>query len=706
MSLLPSLELRCFGPPTARLDGREPPREVLWKKHLALLVYLALSPGRRRSRDHLLTLLWGDQPDGRARRNLNEAVLRLRKALGDDRLRSDAGALVLDDAGLEVDALRLSAVAATDPEAAAALAAGDFLEGFHVEDSSDFDDWMSGERRRFHALAASTLVAAGHRRLLLNRFADARDLAYRALKREPLSEPAVGLLMRACALDGDSATALAAYGEFAHCLERDTGERPSKALVGLADRIREQTWRPLGTGDPTIEPPLVGREPVHRDVFATVGDALGAGPRTLIISGPPGVGCSRLLAECARRVALDGALVAHTRPLESDQDAPWSTLRLLVRAGLGDAPGLIAAEPQAVSALSGLVPELGVKFAPRDVTDDADMADALASVLGAIAAERPLVLAIDDAHWADDSSLAALRSAVAGLRGVPVGLLLTVAEGVGDPPRELVRLQGDVGRSLPGLAVRLMPLADAEVRLLVDALAPWCRTDADRDRLARRIAMETGGYPLFAVTLLTSLHRATTLREDLVTWPPPQSTTDAPLPFSIPNMVRYALAARVGELDSKQQAILRVAAVCGQVLDPDLVAQVAECSRADVEDALPAFERRQFVQFDGRRYVFAAPIVAEVVRAECLTRGERRRVELRAIDALATRGDLESRALRVELLAHAAPDAAAFELGVVVAHDAVAAGAARVARRSRAAATRIAEQAGLDHARLDGLPSI
>ena len=264
-------------------------------------------------------------------------------------------------------------------------------------------------------------------------------------------------------------------------------------------------------------------------------------------------------------MALDGALVVHTRPLESDHDAPWSTLRLLVRAGLTEAPGLVAAEPQAISALAGLVPELAAKFPPRDAKDDADMAGALASVLAAIAAERPVVLAIDDAHWADGSSLAALRSSVAALRGAPVGLLLTVAEGVGDPPRELVRLQGDVGRSLPGLTLRLTPLTDAEVRHLVDALAPWCPGAADRDRLARRITIETGGYPFYAVTLLRALHRATTLREDLVNWPPPQRTTDAPLPFSIPSVVRLALAARVAELDHQHQVMLRVAAVCGQV---------------------------------------------------------------------------------------------------------------------------------------------
>ena len=70
----PSLALHCLGPPSVRVDGHEAPPDVLWRKHLALLTYLALSPDGRRSRNHLLGLLWPESPDDKARRSLNEAV--------------------------------------------------------------------------------------------------------------------------------------------------------------------------------------------------------------------------------------------------------------------------------------------------------------------------------------------------------------------------------------------------------------------------------------------------------------------------------------------------------------------------------------------------------------------------------------------------------------------------------------------------------
>lgn len=702
VSLAP-LELFCFGSPAARLAGGEPPAEVRWRKHLALLVYLALSPTRSRSRDHLLGLLWAEQPEAGARKALNQAVLRLRRALGEGRLRSESDTLALSNDGLEVDALRFMKDALTAPDDALPLLRGEFLEGFHVDGAPEFEDWMSRERERYRALGASTLVAAGERRLAGGRLSEAADAGRRALGLEPRSEPAVRLMMQAAALAGDSAGAIGTYKEFAARLEQETGDQPARSLTALRDRIQKEPARSPGSGV-SPPPPLVGRDQVHRGAFDTVLGGLSreGGPRALLIMGPSGMGRSRLLAECLHRLALQGALVLHARPVESDQDATWSALRQLV-AGLVQAPGLPAARRDALGALAGLVPELAERFPPREPRDVADMAACLGDVFKAVAEERPLVVALDDAHWADGPSLAALGAAMGGLKGTPVVLIVTVAQGVGDTPRELLRLESDIGHDVPGLTVRLGELDQADIAALVATLAPWCRSVEERDRLTRRLAFETAGSPFFAVTLLGALAKAATLQADLVAWPPPRGTLEAPLPFSVPSLVRHAIAVRVGELTAEELAILRAASVCGQALDLALVAHVADRTPADVERALPAFERRQLVQFDGKRYTFAAPLVAEVVRRDCLTRGERRGLERRASEALASRTDLESRALRAELLAHSAPDQAAYDWAMAVGREALAEGARRIARRAVAAADRISQDAQLDRTTLEEL---
>jgi len=702
MTLKP-LELFCFGPPRARLAGGKTPPELGWHKHVALLVYLALSPSRSRTRDHLLGLLWAEQPEQSARKALNTTVNRLRAALGDERLRSEGDSLALSDDDLHVDALRFLASAQTEPQTVLPLLRGDFLEGFHVKDAPEFEDWMARERERYNGFAASTLVAAGER-YLSTEFEKAADLARRALALAPRSEPALRLLMRAAALAGDSTTAVGTYREFAERLQREVGERPGRALSELAERIRDQRWRPAGSST-TLASPLVGREALHRSVFELIAQRPAAPvPRALVIVGPPGMGRSRLLAECAQRLALDGAQLLQIRPVKNDQDARWSALRLLLMASdIGALPGLAGARPDALSAIAGLAPDLAERFAPREVRDVADMTTALASVLGAAAEEQPLAIAIDDAHWADGASLAALGAALGQLKNSSVTLLLTVAQGAGEPLPELLKLESEVGREIDGLVVRLTPLGDDDLRTLVTSLAPWCRGKAQRERLTRRVTHESGGSPFFAVTLLSALARPSNFQKDMVAWPPPGETIDAPLPFSVPAVARHAIAVRIGELSPTEVRVLSVGSLCGEGLDLELIAQVGDLPRTKVEQSLPACERRHLILFDGRRYTFAAPLIAEVIRAECMTRGERRTLERRAIDALAGREDLESRALRADLWSRVSPNQAGLDLAIGVAEQAWQAGARRMYEWSLTVAERIQRDAQLDAAAITRL---
>src|SRR5438270_108341 len=341
MSELPPLELQCFGVPTARLAGGPAPPEVLRRKHLALLVYLALSPNRRRTRAHLVGVLWPETGDARARHSLNEAIRRLRAHVGESRLGSDGDSILLRVDALAVDALRFVAV------------------------------WyrIRGQRWRRHA--------------------------------RPLNE----------------------------------------------------------TG-----PPLVGQERAHGEAFGLVAEALQRGPQTLVITGDPGTGKTRLLTECVDRFALRGAVAAVATPLESDRDAPWSTLRTLLRAGLPRAPGSAAADPGALAVLATLAPEAFPGVAARAPADHAEVAAAVASLLRALAGEQPVALAVDEAHCADGASIEALGGAMPQLAGLPLLLVLSARATFQEPSRALVRLRSDVGRAgrVPGQAVQLEPLTAAD----------------------------------------------------------------------------------------------------------------------------------------------------------------------------------------------------------------------------------------------------
>jgi len=676
---LPSLELKCFGPPTARLAGGDPPPDVLWRKHLALLIYLALSPQHTRTRDHLLGLLWPEKTQDKARHSLNEAVRRLRAGLGSERLVSEGETLRLSGAALDVDALRSTE-----------LTEGDFLEGFGLGDAPAFEDWAAAQRSKFRAAGVESLLKQGEAALGENRLRRAREAGRRALALDSSSEMAASLLMRAAALAGDATAALAVYHQFRERLREDMGEDPGQELQALAERIRTRKWRRASAQMADIDPPLVGRSDVYATAFALLEEALKSGGRCLVISGDPGMGKTRLINECAERLALAGAVVVRARPLESDHDSKWSTLRLLARSGLAAMPGAAGADPRALGVLAGLVPELAERFEPAAAQDAGDVSAALASLLGAVAEEQPVGVLLDEAHLADGNTVAALEAAARSLGAAPVILVLAVDPSASTIPRELLRLMGEVGRGVRGASVRLDPFGTDDMRDLVAALAAWCEGPEQVERLARRITFEAGGNPLYAVTLLRGLDRTTTLKEDLVSWPPQAATMEGALPFTMPQLANMAVVARVAELDEESQAVLKAASITGVALDLPLIAALAESPLERVEEVLDLLEQRRLVVYDGTRYTFSAALIPQVIRGECITSGQRRRLRKRAIEALQARGDLESRVLLAELRAKVEPDDAAFGDAVEIARTAHEDGSLRTAQRALAAAARMA----------------
>jgi len=617
---LPSLELRCLGAPGALVGGGPAPSELGWRKHLALLVFLALAPGRRATRGRLHALLWPDVDEERARRSLNEAVRRLRLVLGRDRLRSSGETLELAADGLVVDSL--AELPGHPPHALPT-----FLDGFSLEDAEPFNEWVDAERRRLLARHAAEALARGEDALDASRFDEAAAWAAAVHARDPLSVPASALRMRALALAGDLGGALMVYRTHVDAFAA-LGEPPAAALASLATRLREHPVSAARAA--SVARPLVGREAVHRRVFGLLADALAGATTVVAVAGEPGAGKSRLVAALAERAVLEGAGTVAVTAMEMEHAAPWSALRGLLRAGLARLPGVPAASPDALAVLASLAPS-AVPVPPRAPDDEGEVAAALQSLLRAATEERPLLLALDDAQWVDGASLRVLHAALRDVDDVPLLLVLTLETPRPETAPALLGLLGDLGRRLAGALVTLAPFTDAEIAALVEATARWCTTPAERARLARRLVFETGGDPLLCATLLDSLEELVAARADMLAWPPPQLTLESPLPVAVPVVLHSMLLARLGALSAADRRILGAAAVAGLAVDEARVAAMLGLERSDVESALVRLEGAGFVEMHGEGYRFAAALLATLVSHACLGGAERRQLARLAV---------------------------------------------------------------------------
>jgi DNA-binding SARP family transcriptional activator len=632
---------RTLGPVELSVDGGPAPPELLWRKHLALLIYLARSPRRGRSRDHLVGLLWGDRSETAARHSLSEALRVIRHYAGDGSIELKVGQVRLDATSVQLDVDRLEELAAAgDWAAAAELVAGEFLEGFALAEASEFEDWLAAERELWGRRGVEVLVSCAEAHTQIGKVEEACGFAARALGLHPTSEPALRSAVRCRALAGDRGGALALYDRFEARVAAELGVRPSAETRLLLERIgRERAPSadiptPQLDGVPVVRPPLEGRGQELQNLL----EAAAASARTrsgalLVVEGDPGMGKTRLLEELLTRLRLEGVGVAAARAVEADRAEPWSGVLAISRGGLLEVTGLSTAPPPALAALAELLPEWAERFrGAASLATKLPLGRALGEVLRAVTVEGPVVIAVDDAQWLDPDSALALGAILRDLTGQPLTLVLAITP---YPPRpELDDLRCRIGRELGGETVRLRLLDRAALRHLTERMLPGYDSVAI-DRVVRRVATDSAGLPLLAVELLRAVALGLDLGTISGTWPEPYRTLDQSLPGQLPDAVVAAIRIGVRRLSSTAQRVLAATAVLGDLVPPALLERALNLDAEELGRALDELEWHRWLVAEPRGYSFVARIVRQVVERDSVTPGQRRRV-LEAVDRVPT----------------------------------------------------------------------
>jgi DNA-binding SARP family transcriptional activator/TolB-like protein/Tfp pilus assembly protein PilF len=230
--------LYLFGAP--RIEGPEGTLSgrVAQRHPLALLALLATAPAAVVGREKLIGLLWPESDAEHGRGALNVAVHAVRKALGEEAIRSGGTALQLEPRAVATDVAAFeAALAAGDAVAAVALYRGPFLDGFFME-SGDFDRWAEGERRRLADLYAGALERMAEDAAARGDVLAAVAGWKRRAAHDPYDSRVTLALMRTMAEVGDRSGALQQASVHAALMRDDVGAAPDPAVAAFAARLR------------------------------------------------------------------------------------------------------------------------------------------------------------------------------------------------------------------------------------------------------------------------------------------------------------------------------------------------------------------------------------------------------------------------------------------------------------------------------------
>lgn len=218
----------------------------LARRRLKLAVLAVLALARRPvSRDTLLGLFWAEHDEARARHSLSNALSSLRGALGERSITTRDAEVALDpETPLDVDAIAFAdAMESKDYGRAVELYAGPFLEGFHVDESPAFEQWVSRERRRLESMFLKGCAEHCGSLARSRRWTECEKVARHWLETEPLSADAAIYYLNAIKAPGTRpalAQALEEYEALRTQLHHEFELAPHPSVVELSTRIREQ----------------------------------------------------------------------------------------------------------------------------------------------------------------------------------------------------------------------------------------------------------------------------------------------------------------------------------------------------------------------------------------------------------------------------------------------------------------------------------
>lgn len=599
-----TLQILLLGPPDVLWNGtslRIPRRSLR-----AMLFYLACNG--QISRSELYNLFWPDETDRKAQANLRTALNRLRKALPDPGLvvvTSDH--ISLDRERVVVDVLQFRNLIEQTWQIAAQLPSltllpewvvrlmrqsvqlwrsAHFMAGFSLQGGSpDFDYWLSIISQTLEGQYLRVLTRLADHFNLMGDLETALHYVLAGLEADPWANELHARGIRYM-LGLNRISAASAYAGTLQARYAAEGEELSEELLEICRRAHQG-------GDSTTPPvedwPAWLRTQAHLvNRRAEMEELRGVYRRggTAVLWGEAGSGKTRLAYEFHRTLTPQPRLFLLSA-FQIETSLPFQALIDALRRGVSREEWLRLPRPW-LQQLSYLLPELAEPVPADNAFEQlstkilrGNLYEALRQLLIEIGGSRKILMVLDQAQWADESTLAALAYLIDRGFFAEHGLLLLAAR-VEEPAPELDRFIQQSQARKPIQQIRLGPLSREDVA----ELAHMVLDRPLEESLTNRLTVETGGNPLFILETLRALIE-TTPAADL-------STAFEKLPIG--DSLYVLLQERLNRLQPASRQVATAAAVIGDEFSPEMIELVAQLEPEVVVQALDDLVQTHMIQ--------------------------------------------------------------------------------------------------------------
>ncbi|MFV9504408.1 MAG: ATP-binding protein [Oscillochloridaceae bacterium umkhey_bin13] len=618
------LTIQLFGQPSIYRDAQ--PIPLPRRRARALVFYLAAQQAPVR-REQLLNLLWPDHERSTAQQILRTTLHAVRRVL-DTALQGDDPLTITPTTYVDYRHLAHLVAQPTLDEATLAQALlpakDELLADFSLPDAEPFEQWLAAERERARLLAIRGYTRLARMQAARHAYPAALTALGQALAFDPLQEDLQRDAIRLHYLAGDRVGAIRRYEQLRDLLDEQLGVPPMRETLALydaiitdqlvADSAPPEPERPvpaplipsLAPEPPPLSLPFVGRDAELARVATIVSQG-----RLALIEGEPGIGKTRLAAVYLEQTRRSGGLALSGSARELEQGLPYQPMITMLRT-LADQPvwpmlrDSLALDALWLHEAARLAPELLGDTTSQGTpgrAEEARLWEGVARLILALARRSPVAVLLDDAHWADASSLGLFGYLLRRSEGHPLRLIATARPTtMREPLGQLITALTREGR-IERLA--LPRLDRAATTVLAQTVTP-----ANAGQVVNWLEQQAEGNPYMIVELLSHARETGLLTND------GRLQVNSPA-LPLPQTIYSLIESRLARLSEGARRVLDAAVAAGREFAFEVVTRAAALSESAALDALDELRTARLIEpLPDGRFRFDHSLTMEVAYRE------------------------------------------------------------------------------------------